>query len=73
MSKKYKNPKAVKFPKMMPIRVTNEMYDKITVLARRMEWDRSKLVRHAISHFIVHQEQSVDLPEPEQNNAPSLD
>jgi predicted transcriptional regulator len=48
-----RNPKVVHFQKLMPIRVSDEMHDKLRHAADRREWDLSKLVRYALSQFLA--------------------
>ena len=54
--RKIRNPKVNHFPRMMPLRVSDAMYDRITCAAERRGWDRSKLVRHALSGFLATDE-----------------
>lgn len=52
-----KNPKVVHFQKLMPIRVSDVMYDRLRHAADRRGWDLSKMVRHALSSFLASDEQ----------------
>ncbi len=51
-----RNPKVIHFQKIMPIRVSDAMHDRLRYAADRRDWDLSKLVRHALTQFLATDE-----------------
>ena len=60
MQRRLRKPKTINYQKLMPIRVSDTMYDKLRASADRRDWDLSKLVRHALSTFLAHDEETIE-------------